>query len=380
MELAGADHSPDETLMARAVVLGELGRLTSAPNPWVGCVIARDGEVVGEGFHRAAGEPHAEVHALSAAGERARGATLYVTLEPCIHQGRTLPCTEAVLTAGVQRVVVALADPDPRVAGAGIRRLQEAGVEVAVGPGAAAARKSLLPYLYHRRTRLAYPLLKAAVTLDGRTAAADATSRGISSSASQADAHRLRAESQAVLVGAGTALKDRPTLTVRGSKSPLTRQPMRVLLDARGRVPATGRLFDAKLAPTLVITTAAADPAATARWVNAGAEVAVVPPAPTGDGVDLPTTFALLGERGVLQVLVEGGSEVLGACLRGHHVQRLVLYQAPLSLSQAGYPLFAGLGPFTMAKALRWRLLAVRRIEDDVRLDYAPPWAWSGED
>lgn len=380
MELAGAEHSPDDALIARAVALGQLGRLTSAPNPWVGCVIARDGEVIGEGFHRAAGEPHAEVHALSAAGERARGATLYVTLEPCIHQGRTLPCTEAVLAAGVRRVVVALADPDPRVAGAGIRRLREAGVEVAVGPGAAAARDSLLPYLYHRRTQLAYPLLKAAVTLDGRTAAADATSRGISSRSSQADAHQLRAESQAVLVGSGTALEDRPKLTVRGTKPPLTRQPLRVLLDARGRVPATGPLFDAKLAPTLVVTTTAAGSAATAQWARAGAEVAVVPAAVTGEGVDLTATFALLGQRGVLQVLVEGGSEILGACLRGQHAQRLVLYQAPLSLSRAGYPLFGGLGPFTMAKAVRWRLLAVRRIEDDVRLDYAPPWAWLGED
>src|SRR5256886_11759118 len=198
--------------MAAAVARGEQGRLTAAPNPWVGCVLVRDGEIVGRGFHRAAGEPHAEALALAQAGGRARGATAVVTLEPCTHFGRTPPCTPALVEAGVARVVVAVLDPDPRVSGRGVEELRAAGVAVDVGVGAAEAEASLRPYLHHRRTGRPLCLLQAAVSLDGRTAAADGTSQWITGPEARADAHRLRAESQAVIVGAGTALADRPSL------------------------------------------------------------------------------------------------------------------------------------------------------------------------
>src|SRR2546421_3538656 len=210
--------------MAAAVALGEQGRLTAAPNPWVGCVLVRDSEIVGRGFHRAAGEPHAEALALAQAGGRARGATAVVTLEPCTHFGRTPPCTPALVEAGVARVVVAVLDPDPRVSGRGVEELRAAGVAVDVGVGAAEAEASLRPYLHHRRTGRPLCLLKAAVSLDGRTAAADGTSQWITGPEARADSHRLRVESQAVVVGAGTALADRPALTAR-LDPPAPRQP-----------------------------------------------------------------------------------------------------------------------------------------------------------
>ena len=362
----------DEAAMARAVALGQQGRATSAPNPWVGCVVVRDGVVVGEGYHRRAGEPHAEAHALEAAGERARGATVYVTLEPCAHYGRTPPCVGGLLRAGVSRVVVGVLDPDRRVAGRGVAGLQAAGIQVDVGIGASAAACSLAAYLHQRRTGRAYCVLKAAISLDGRTAAADGSARWITGTAARADTHALRAQSQAVVVGAGTALADAPTLTVRDVDPLPDRQPLRVLLDSRGRVPAAGPLFDPALAPTLVITTANADHACVAAWHAAGAEVDEVPPEPGGAGVDLEAALRRLAERGVLQAMVEGGPTVLGACVRAGLADRLVLYVGATTLSDAGRPLLAGPGPRTLAEASHWRLLGVREVGNDVRLDYEP--------
>src|SRR5688572_28606504 len=231
----------DGELMARAIEIAELGRVTAPPNPWVGCVLARDGEVIAEGFHVRPGEPHAEVVALRSAGTRARGATAYVTLEPCSHRGRTGPCADALIQAGVTRVVVALEDPDERVSGRGLDTLRAAGVEVTVGIGAADAATSLAPYLHHRRTGRAYCLAKVAMTLDGRIAAADGTSRWITGEAARHDTHELRAASQAIVVGSGTALADDPALTVRGV-AVTGPSPLRALLDGRGRLPATGAL------------------------------------------------------------------------------------------------------------------------------------------
>ncbi|MGH9026374.1 MAG: bifunctional diaminohydroxyphosphoribosylaminopyrimidine deaminase/5-amino-6-(5-phosphoribosylamino)uracil reductase RibD, partial [Acidimicrobiia bacterium] len=241
----------DRDFVELAVALGERGRRTAPPNPWVGCVIVDGGEVVGAGFHHRPGAAHAEVAALRAAGGRSRGSTAFVTLEPCAHHGRTPPCAEALVAAGVARVVVAVRDPDPRVSGRGIRALEEAGVAVDVGPGADAAARSLRSYLHHRRTGRAFALVKVATSLDGRTAAADGSSQWITGPEARADGHRLRAESQAVIVGAGTALADRPALTARDVTPAVERQPLRVLLDARGRVPAEGPMFDVTRAPTL---------------------------------------------------------------------------------------------------------------------------------
>jgi diaminohydroxyphosphoribosylaminopyrimidine deaminase/5-amino-6-(5-phosphoribosylamino)uracil reductase len=362
---------PDEPFMARAIALGELGRTTAPPNPWVGCVLVRDGQVVGAGYHRRAGEPHAESFALAAAGERARDATAYVSLEPCAHHGRTPPCVDGLLAAGVKRVVVGVLDPDPRVAGRGVERLRAAGVQTQVGVGEREAAVSLAPYLHQRRTGRAYCLLKAAISLDGRTAAADGSARWITGPAARTDAHTLRGQSQAIVVGAGTALIDRPALTVRHVEAEPERPPLRVLLDARGRVPADGPLFDTSLAPTLVFTTALADSTTRAAWHAAGAEVVEVAAAAT-QGVDLHAVLVNLGGRGVLQALVEGGSTLAGAFVRAGLVDRVVVYVGARTLGEGGRSMFAGPGPMSIDQAGRWRLLGARQMADDARLEYEP--------
>jgi diaminohydroxyphosphoribosylaminopyrimidine deaminase/5-amino-6-(5-phosphoribosylamino)uracil reductase len=363
----------DDEAMNRALAISAGLSRRTAPWPAVGCVLVRDGVVVGEG---ATGEfrtgSHAEGAALAVAGDRARGATAYVTLEPCDHEGNTPPCTGLLLDAGVTRVVAAIEDPDPIVAGRGFARLRDAGVVVVVGVRADAAAAQMAPYLHHRRTGRPYVVAKIATTLDGRVAAADGTSQWITSEEARADAHELRADAQVIVVGAGTALADQPALTVRNVATPPRVAPARVLLDARGRVPATGPLFDTDLAPTLVITTTAGPPGTVDAWTHAGAKVEVVAPGPDGTGVDLDAAFALLGggREGFVQALVEGGGTLLGAVLAGGHAQHLVTYVAPLLLGVRGTPGYRFDGPATLADARRFELTNVRQLGPDVRLDY----------
>ncbi|TAK26315.1 MAG: bifunctional diaminohydroxyphosphoribosylaminopyrimidine deaminase/5-amino-6-(5-phosphoribosylamino)uracil reductase RibD [Chloroflexota bacterium] len=358
--------------MIAALAQAERGRRSAPPNPWVGCLLVRDGAIVGEGYHRAAGEPHAEANALSAAGAKARDATAYVTLEPCSHHGRTPPCADALIAAGVHRVVVGVLDPDPRVAGSGVQRLRAAGIEVEIGVAADRVRQSMAPYLHHRRAGRPYVVIKAAASLDGRTAAADGSSRWITGPAARADAHALRAESQAIVVGAGTALADRPSLTVRDVPFPIERQPLRVLLDARGRVLADGPLFDQTLAPTLVFTTTSAPSGIVRGWLERGVEVAVAPAGRAGSGVDLGAVLSVLGDRGIIQALVEGGSRLHGSFLTDGLVNRLVLYVGGCLLGERGRPLATLAGPDGIGQASRWTLRDVTRLDGDARLDYEP--------
>ena len=373
------EQEPDEAWMARAVALAEGGRGTASPNPMVGAVLVRDGRVVGEGFHRAAGTAHAEAVALAAAGGAAEGATCYVTLEPCAHHGRTPPCADALVAAGVARVVAAVADPDPRVRGAGLARLRAAGVEVAVGAGAEAAAEQNAAYLTHRRLGRPRVTLKAAASLDGKVAAPDGTSQWITGPAARSDAHRLRAEADAVAVGAGTALADDPRLTVR-LPGFTGRQPLRVLVDAAGRVGAGGHLFDGE-AETLVATTPAAPATAVDAWKAAGAEVLVCQPTtvtvgralgahPVAHGVDLNDLTRVLGERGVLELLVEGGPRLQASLWAAGLADRLVWYLAPLAIGGQGAPglLGGGAGAATLADARRLRLASVDRLGDDLRV------------
>jgi diaminohydroxyphosphoribosylaminopyrimidine deaminase / 5-amino-6-(5-phosphoribosylamino)uracil reductase len=343
-------------------------------------VLVRDGRVVGEGFHEAAGRPHAEAMALAAAGELARGATCYVTLEPCAHQGRTPPCADALVAAGVARVVAAMTDPDRRVDGAGLARLRAAGVAVEVGAGAAAATEQNAAYLTHRRLGRPRITLKAAASLDGKVAAPDGTSQWITGPAARADAHRLRAEADAVCVGAGTALADDPRLTVR-LPGHAGRQPLRVLVDAAGRFGVDGHLFDGE-AETLVATTAAAPAAAVDAWKAAGAEVMVCASAPVtvwggsggallappvGQGVDLADLALALGARGVLELLVEGGPRLQASLWTAGLADRLVWYLAPLAIGGDRAPgLLAGAGAATLTDARRLRLASVDRLGDDL--------------
>jgi diaminohydroxyphosphoribosylaminopyrimidine deaminase/5-amino-6-(5-phosphoribosylamino)uracil reductase len=363
--VGAAEQGTDEAWMARAVALAEGGRGATSPNPLVGAVLVRDGRVVGEGFHQAAGRAHAEVVALTAAGAEAAGATCYVSLEPCAHQGRTPPCADALVAAGVARVVAAMSDPDPRVDGAGLTRLRAAGVAVELGVGAELAAEQNAAYLTHRRLGRPRVTLKAAASLDGKVAAPDGTSQWITGPAARADGHRLRAEADAVAVGAGTALADDPRLTVR-LPGHAGRQPLRVLVDAGGRVGADGHLLDGE-AETLVATTAAAPATAVDAWKAAGAEILVCESAPAG--VNLEHLATELGARGVLELLVEGGPRLQASLWAAGLADRLVWYLAPLAMGGDTAPgLLGGAGAATLAAARRLRLASVDRLGDDLRV------------
>ena len=312
--------------MQRAMALAATVRASTSPNPWVGCVIDPGGF---EGATAPPGGPHAEVLALEAAGDGARGSTLVVTLEPCAHQGRTPPCVDAIVAAGVARVVIGIEDPDPLVRGRGIARLREAGIDVEVGVCADEVRAQLAPYLKHRNTGRPYVVLKLAMSADGRTAAPDGSSRWITGEAARADAHRLRAESDAVIVGAGTVRADDPELTVRLAEG---EDPVRVVL---GKAPPGARVH-----PALELQG------------------------------DLDDVLAELGRRGVVQAMVEGGPTVAGDFHRAGLVDRYVLYVAPALFGGGdARPVFAGPGAATMDEVWRGRITSVERLGDDLRLE-----------
>jgi len=376
-EAANQHTERDSLLMQRARTVALAARRRSAPNPWVGCVLVDStGAVIAEGATEPPGSRHAEAVALAAAlavvPDRVRGGTAYVTLEPCSHHGRTPPCADALVAAGIGRVVVAIDDPDPDVAGQGIERLRAAGIDVTVGVHAAEVREDLAPYLLQRTQGRAFTVVKTAMSLDARIAARDGSSQWITSPEARADAHELRADSQAVMVGAGTAIADRPSLTVRDVVDPPAQPPLRVVLDGRGRVPAEGPLFDTTDVPTLVVTTPVASDAAHQAWLAAGAKVLVVPQSKLRTGVDLTATLEILAGLGVLQVLVEGGAELTGALLHQGLADRVVTYVAPTLLGRDGRAAFDVAGPDTITVAARWQLTDVRRLGPDVRLDYTP--------
>ncbi|WP_040405274.1 bifunctional diaminohydroxyphosphoribosylaminopyrimidine deaminase/5-amino-6-(5-phosphoribosylamino)uracil reductase RibD [Ectothiorhodospira sp. PHS-1] len=334
--------SRDHRLMGRALQLARRGLYTTDPNPRVGCVVVRDGHVLGEGFHVRAGEPHAEVLALAHAGEAARGATAYVTLEPCSHHGRTPPCVDALLRAGVGRVVVAMTDPNPLVAGRGLERLREAGVAVAVGLMESEAR-ALNPGFVSRMERgRPWVRVKLAASLDGRTAMASGESRWITGEAARRDVQFLRARASAILTGMGTVRADDPRLDVRLSAEALdvdgpVRQPLRVVLDREGRLTAAARLFQTE-GPVLVLT----DPEALARQtrdladVNARVEAVTV----SRGHLDLPAVMNLLARHQVNELHVEAGPVLCGALLGAGLVDELVIYLAPHLMGATARGLF----------------------------------------
>jgi diaminohydroxyphosphoribosylaminopyrimidine deaminase/5-amino-6-(5-phosphoribosylamino)uracil reductase len=348
--------------MARALELAERGRGHVEPNPLVGAVVVRDGRAVGEGWHQRYGGPHAEVHALAAAGEAARGATLYVTLEPCCHHGKTPPCTEAVLRAGVRRVVAALPDPFPAVAGQGAAQLRAAGVEVEFGPGEAAARRQNAPYLKLLATGRPYVHAKWAMTLDGKIATRGGDSKWISNAASRRLVHALRGWVDAVVVGVGTAVADDPLLTAR---PPGPRTAARVVLDSHARLPLTSALVrTAREVPT-VVATAAAPPAQAALLHAAGCEVLTLPG--TDGRPDVGALLAELGRRRMTNVLVEGGAAVLGAFLDAGAIDEVHVWIAPrLAGGAAALTAVGGRGVEKIAQALTLTECHVETVEGDV--------------
>ena len=329
------------------------------PNPKVGAVVVRYGEVIGEGFHRGAGHPHAETEALN--GIAASGATMYVTLEPCSHHGKTPPCAPAVADAGVSRVVVALEDPDERVRGRGLALLRERGVKVEMGLLETEARELNAPFLLHRTEKRSFLSLKLAVSIDGRIAAPDGSSRWITGPQARRRVHELRRAADAVLVGAGTVLADDPALTVRDVHT--TRQPLRVVVDARGRVDPSARLFSEPGGVVVATTDASAHDRRT-EWKEAGAEVLVLPS--TAAGVDLGALLRELGRLEVVEVFCEGGPTLATSLLGAGLVDRLELHQGPVALGSSGLPVFGDLGVATIGDAARWTLLESFVLGDDV--------------
>jgi diaminohydroxyphosphoribosylaminopyrimidine deaminase / 5-amino-6-(5-phosphoribosylamino)uracil reductase len=370
----------DHRHMAQALLLAGRGLFTTQPNPRVGCVIAHGDEVVGTGFHQHAGEPHAEVFALREAGERARGASAYVTLEPCAHHGRTPPCADALVAAGVRRVVIAAEDPFPQVAGRGIGKLRDAGVMVDVGLMREAARELNVGFFSRIERGRPWVRVKLAMSLDGRTALANGESKWITGEAARADVQRWRARSSAILSGSGTVLADNPRLTVRMDAQRVdgaeTRSgsageedftpPLRVILDRQLRTVAGSHVLDGST-PTLLLHGAAAS-----CTDDRFARVERIAIATQNDALDLRAVLALLAGRGCNEVHVEAGPTLCGALFAAGLADELLLYIAPLLLGDSARPLLHL--PTLSDMARRWRLQAIdqRQLGADWRLRLRP--------
>jgi diaminohydroxyphosphoribosylaminopyrimidine deaminase / 5-amino-6-(5-phosphoribosylamino)uracil reductase len=354
----------DEQWMRRALTLARLGR--TSPNPMVGAVVVKGGKVVAEGYHLAAGSPHAERVALARAGKRARGATLYVTLEPCVHYGRTPPCAPAVVESGVSRVVVAMEDPNPLVKGRGIARLRDAGIDVRPGVLERAARVLNEAFCTFIVSRKPFVLLKAAATLDGRTADRTGESKWISGEASRRLVHRMRDRMDAVLVGIGTVLRDDPQLTAR---IPGGKDPLRVVLDSRLRIPEKARLFGEDPSRVIILTTDRVSKAKADRLRRKGAEVWTLPATEAGR-VDFQAALTSLGSREITSLLVEGGSRVHGAFLDAGLADKLALFFTPRILGDSeAAGLFAGKGSRALHDAFPLRDMTVRRLGADLLIE-----------
>jgi len=355
----------DYRWMSRAIELAERGLFTTTPNPRVGCVIVRDDCVVGEGWHVRAGEPHAEVHALSMAGDAARSATAYVTLEPCAHHGRTPPCAEALVKAGIARVVTAMEDPNPLVAGRGLGILRAAGIEVTAGVQEAQARELNIGFISRMSRGRPWLRLKAAATLDGKTALDNGVSQWITGDDARRDAHRWRARSCAVLTGIGTVRDDDPQLNVRAI--PTERQPLRVVVDARLETPLNARLLDG--GPVLIA--AAVDNAERiAALQRRGADAVILPNA--GGKVDLSALLLELGRRGINEVLAESGFKLNGSLLREGCVDELILYLAPALVGDAARGLFNLPALSSLDDKRQLNFHDVRQVGRDLRIIARP--------
>jgi diaminohydroxyphosphoribosylaminopyrimidine deaminase/5-amino-6-(5-phosphoribosylamino)uracil reductase len=350
--------------MARALELAARGLFTTTPNPRVGCVLVREGRVLGEGFHAVAGGPHAEAAALAAAaaaGNDPAGATAYVTLEPCSHFGRTPPCADALVAAGVTRVVAAMEDPNPKVAGSGFARLRAAGISVVVGVREAEALDLNIGFVSRMTRGQPWLRLKVAASLDGRTALSNRVSQWITGEVARADGHRWRARSCAVLTGIGTVREDDPRLTVRAVETP--RQPLPVVIDSRLQLSPDARLLDAGRA---LVFAAIDDPGARAALEARGAEVVLVPNA--AGKVDLPAMLRELGRRSINEVLVETGTRLNGSLLREGCVDELLAYLAPSVLGEQSLGMFDLPAMDELSQRATLRFTDVARVGDDLRL------------
>jgi diaminohydroxyphosphoribosylaminopyrimidine deaminase/5-amino-6-(5-phosphoribosylamino)uracil reductase len=353
--------------MRRALVLARKGAGRTAPNPAVGCVIVRNGEIVGEGWHRKAGTPHAEVHALAMAGEKAVGADVYVTLEPCSHHGRTPPCAEALIGAGVARVFAGMVDPNPKVSGGGVRMLEEACIQVVVGVLERECLALNEAFAKHVTTGLPFVILKSALTLDGKIATTSGDSKWVTNEKSRRYVHKLRGKVDAVLVGVATVVADDPQLTAR---IPGGKNPLRVVVDSGLTFPRQAQMLRNPSPAATVIATVSRDVAAIRELTSLGAEILSC--RERAGRVDLHDLVAQLGARGVQSLLLEGGGVLAGEALRQGLIDKFLLFFAPKLVGGEGIAPFAGPGVARMADAFRLRDITVTRFDGDILVEGYP--------
>lgn len=374
-----ADRTAGERFMRLALRLARRARGRTSPNPMVGAVLTRGGEVVGKGYHRRAGTEHAEIRAIRDAGSRAAGGTLYVNLEPCNHQGRTGPCARAIIDAGIRRVVIGMKDPNPLVNGKGIAALRRHGVEVVTGVLEQESRELNEFFICFITRRRPFVTFKAAITLDGRVAARGGDSRWVTGAAARREGHRLRGVHDAIVVGVGTVLRDNPTLTCRDVRG--GRDPVRVVVDSRLRTPVDARVVQAvsgSPAPTLIVTSRGASLRRERALTAAGAEVLRV----DGEGrVAIPALVAALAARGVTSLLLEGGPTLAGSFWAAGVVDRVVAFLAPKLLADPrALPMLSGPPAEAMAAAVELAQTRVRRVGEDIMISGAPLLAAPGEE
>lgn len=356
----------DEQYMHRAIDLARRGLGRTAPNPPVGAVLVRDGKIVGDGFHPAAGQPHAEIFALREAGELARGADLYVTLEPCCHQGRTGPCTEALIDAGVARVFVGTRDPNPRVSGRGMAHLRDGSIEVFCGILESACQELIAPFAKHVTSGLPYVVFKAAMTLDGQTATASGDSQWISCPESREMVHQLRNQVDGIMVGSGTVKTDDPQLTTRLAEG--GRNPVRIVFDGKLETAAHSRVYSQSPESRAILVTASGHLAAELQpYLASGVEIIQV--GRSVDGLNLPAALCELGKKNLQYLLLEGGSVLGGAMLRAGLVDRLMIFVAPKLLGGVGRSLLAGEGAPVMGNARKVLNLRACQVGEDILIE-----------
>ncbi len=362
----------DSTYMQRALTLAKKGVGKTAPNPVVGCVIVKNGAIIGEGWHKRAGGHHAEIHALEMAGKAAKGADVYVTLEPCSHTGKTPPCCDALIRAGVKRVVAGMSDPNPQVNGGGLRALQLAGIETLCGVLEEKCRAINRPFLKFITTGLPYVTYKCAMTLDGKIACFTGHSRWISCAASRKIAHRMRAENTAIMVGVDTIIADNPQLTVRHTAGP---SPLRIIVDSRLRTPESVAVLSGEMGGKTIIATTETNPKVHARYLKTGARLLVCEA--TNGSVDLRDLWRKLAELGIHSVLLEGGSRLAGGALKQGLIDECVFFYAPKVIGSDGFSPFAFTGTEDMAQSVQFHTIGMRRVGTDIMVIARPEYSCS---
>lgn len=355
--------------MVRAIELAEQGRYSAKPNPCVGCVIVQNNQIIGEGWHQTAGGPHAEVHALKQAGDRAKGATAYVTLEPCSHQGKTPPCADALIDANIARVVVAMQDPNPLVSGKGIEKLRTAGIDVSVGLLEEEAESLNTAFIHKMKTGQPFIMSKVAMSVDGKTAMASGESQWITGADAREDVHRLRAESDMVMTGVGTVLTDNPQLTARdGLGGHKTKQPHIVVLDSTLKTPLDAALFNSSANVTLLTCSTDAEAMQALRETGCNVDVVV---ADAKGQVDLQAVHVWLCEQPVNRVMLEAGALLNGACLQAGIVDELIVYMAPSALGADARGAFAMPTISQLSDRIQLNYESMDKLGDDIKLTYS---------